>query len=80
MQHVILILTKGEHMTKLERYLEEECYFRDYSIYNIDDFRTVNKVAIHQVVSPDDFHQEVDDAINTFCRDGYGHICFYLEE
>jgi hypothetical protein len=66
-------------MTKLEEYLENEKHFRDYTICSEEDFGKNHKRGVHQKVDPLDFEHEVDDAIRTFCRDGYGHIYFYVE-
>lgn len=61
---------------KLEHYLENVAHFRDYEIKPRSQFGTYNKVAVHQVV--EDIENDVENALHSFHRDGFGNIVFYV--
>lgn len=61
---------------KLEHYLENVVHFRDYEIKPRSQFGTYNKIAVHQVV--EDIENDVENALHSFHRDGFGNIVFYV--
>lgn len=68
---------------KLEQYLENEVCFRDYEIFHKDAFgdaehKAARIVAVHQVVDEDSLENDVENAIQSFSRDGFGKIVFYV--
>lgn len=68
---------------KLESYLENDCFFRDYDIVDRSNFGDSSKaiackVAVHQVVDVETLEHDVQNAIQNFSRDGFGSIVFYI--
>ena len=68
---------------KLENYLENEVHFRDYEItsreYFADPGYTIStKVAVHQVVDSKSLEHDVQKALHSFERDGFGSVVFYV--
>jgi len=61
---------------KLEHYLENVVHFRDYEIKPKSQFGKYNKVAVHQVV--EDIEHDVENALHSFHRDGFGNVVFYV--
>lgn len=61
---------------KLEHYLESVAHFRDYEIKPVSQFGKYNKVAVHQVV--ENIENDVENALHSFHRDGFGSIVFYV--
>lgn len=61
----------------LEDYLESH-YFLDYELMPKSAFGSVNEVAVHQCVDLETLEHDVDQALETFCRDGYPEIYFYI--
>lgn len=61
---------------KLSDYLENEIHFRDYEIRDRDSFGSYNKIAVHQVV--DEIENDVQNALHSFHRDGFGCVVFYV--
>ena len=61
---------------KLEYYLDNSVHFRDYEIKPRSEFGRYNKIAVHQVV--DDIETDVQNALHSFHRDGFGNIVFYV--
>lgn len=65
-------------------YYENECEFRDYRILPAKLYRKVNRIGIHQLVSIDaikglsDIEYELNDALDTFYRDGFPTIYIYI--
>lgn len=75
------LFDKGEQLENFISYLEHECCFRDYEVMSEDCYGKVNAArSIHQKIDLNDFEHCVDDAINTFVRDGFGTIYFYIED
>ena len=78
------IKTRKQLKAKIIKYLEHDCAFRDYRILPAKYFRQVGKVGIHHLFSMDSkegkasVEYEIDDAISTFCRDGFPCIYFYI--
>lgn len=64
---------------KLENYLENECAFRDYEIYAYSSWGKHSNVGVYKAVSKDNMESDVQDAINTFLKDGFPTINFYIE-
>lgn len=63
----------------IESICEEYHGFRDYEIMPASEFRTNDKIGIHKLIDDfQDLEYEINDAINTFCRDGYPCIYFYI--
>ena len=52
--------------------------FRDYSFRPETSFRKTNVKASINILNPDD--HELQDALDTFCRDAYSNIIVYLTE
>lgn len=77
--------TKARKLKKrLEDYLENQVHFRDYDITSKDYFghpgySISTKVAVHQIVENDSLERDVENAIYSFQRDGFGSIVFYVE-
>lgn len=63
---------------KLEKILETEYHFRDYSIMPASRFGTVNRIAVHQRVDAGSMVHDVENALYDFQRDGFGHVVFYV--
>lgn len=63
---------------KLEDYLENSVHFRDYEIKDASEFGKYNKIAVHQVVDIKDLENDVQNALHSFHRDGFGSIVFYV--
>lgn len=64
---------------KLEDYLENQVHFRDYDIMAKARFGSVNKIAVHQVVDAESLERDVENALHSFSRDGFGSVVFYIE-
>lgn len=63
---------------KLEDYLENSVHFRDYDIKPASQFGHINKIAVHQKVDADSIEADVQNALHSFHRDGFGSIVFYI--
>lgn len=62
----------------LDAYLDDLA-FRDYDVLNISRYGKVAQQGIHvKIDSLDDMKHQVEDAIETFFRDGYSNIFFYI--
>lgn len=70
-------MTKFEYRRAISRWLEETRHFRDYTFKSAKEFGKVNEVGIHVDVSDGHFEWELDNALDTFCRDGYSEIFIY---
>jgi len=64
--------------SKLEDYLENSVHFRDYEIKDASEFGKYNKIAVHQVVDIKDLENDVQNALHSFHRDGFGSVVFYV--
>lgn len=66
---------------KVEALLEEHYEFRDYTLRRVEDFSLFSgsRPAMHQIVSAESFKKDIGDAIDTYYRDGFSHIVFYLD-
>lgn len=73
-----LLKSRKELKKSMVLYLENNCAFRAYRILPAKYFRKINKPGIHHLVSFNGHTYEIDDAISTFCRDGYSMIYFYI--
>lgn len=67
-----------KQVEKVENYLETDCAFRDYEIRPRKDFGSVHKLAVHQCIDMDSMESDIENAINTFVRDGFSQIVFYV--
>lgn len=65
---------------RMEDILEDFYCFRDYEILPVSQFRTVNEIGVHRLVDVENMWYDIDQAIETFQRDGYPTIYFYVEE
>ncbi len=65
-------------MAKLTDYLENSCAFRDYEIFSKDQFGKRTDVAMHQVVDMQTMESDVNNALHSFNRDGFGQVIFYV--
>lgn len=66
--------------TKLTNKLENEYHFRDYHILPDSRWTQVNSIGVHRLInSDDDLDSVIEDSIDTFSRDGYPMIYFYIE-
>lgn len=63
---------------KLEQYLENDCAFRDYDVYSKVAFGERSDVAVHQVVDMESLEHDVQNALQSFSRDGFGKVVFYV--
>lgn len=68
---------------RLETYLENDVAFRDYEIierrhFGNADHYMARKVAVHQVVDRDSMARDVENALHSFNRDGFGSVVFYV--
>jgi hypothetical protein len=63
---------------QIETYLENERYFRDYSFVDAKRWGRVNTARTINLLKPD--QRDLDDALDTFVRDGYGTILIYLDK
>lgn len=63
---------------KLENHLENVVHFRDYKIKSRDLFGSINEVAVHQCVDSESFESDVENALHSFHRDGFGSVVFYV--
>lgn len=63
---------------KLEDYLENQVHFRDYKIEDRSRFGKLNIVAVHQCVDADSIERDVENALHSFHRDGFGRVVFYV--
>lgn len=66
---------------KLEEYLETQVHFRDYDVASRKDFGNpiiATKVAVHQVVDRESLERDVENALHSFHRDGFGSVVFYV--
>lgn len=61
---------------KLENYLENVLHFRDYEIKPKSLFGVYNTVAVHQCV--DDVEYDANRAVESFLRDGFSSVVFYI--
>lgn len=64
---------------KLVSYLENDVHFRDYEIRHVSDFGKYNKIAVHQIVESDSLESDVSDAIESFSKDGFPEVVFYID-
>ena len=58
--------------------LENDYNFRNYRILPISKFSTVNKQGIHCMTQLDDLEHDIDNTLQTFHRDGYSEVFFYI--
>lgn len=70
---------------KLEDHLENVVAFRDYDIADRSKFANPNepiacKVAVHHCVDAETLERDVETALHSFHRDGFGSIVFYVGE
>lgn len=63
---------------KIENYLETDVAFRDYEVKPLEQFGKYNSIAVHQVVEMDSMASDIENAIQSFQRDGFGSIVFYV--
>lgn len=68
---------------KLEEYLENDCAFRDYEItdrkyFGNPGYMISAKAAVHRVVDSETLENDVQDALNSFHRNGFGTVIFYV--
>lgn len=63
---------------RLEAYLENDVAFRDYKIVDRIQFGKRNDVAVHQCVDAASLEHDVQNALYSFHRDGFGSIVFYV--
>ena len=63
---------------KLEDYLENSVHFRDYEIRDASLFGKYNKIAVHQIVDTDNMENDVENALHSFQRGGFGSVVFYV--
>jgi hypothetical protein len=63
---------------KLTDYLENSVCFRDYEIKQAKQFGSVNLIAVHQIVEPKSMEHDVQNALRSFHRDGFGKVVFYV--
>lgn len=64
---------------KLETYLEQQLAFRDYDIKSKDMYGSLSSiVGVHQQVDADSLEQDVENALHSFYRDGFGKVVFYV--
>lgn len=66
------------HAKKLEEYLENEAHFRDYEIKERRLFGKLNTIAVHQCVDLESLERDVQNALHSFHRDGFGKVVFYV--
>ncbi len=64
---------------KLEDYLENSIHFRDYEIKSAEIFGQYNVQGVHKIIDLESIENDVSDAIETFSRDGFGRIIFYID-
>lgn len=62
---------------QIEKYLENECSFRDYEFKHTSQWGTVNTPRSIHLLLPD--RRDLEDALYVFTRDGYSNIIIYLE-
>lgn len=68
----------------LENYLENSVAFRDYDIVdrclfgNPDAWPARKASTVHRVVERDSMERDVENALHSFHRDGFGSIVFYV--
>jgi hypothetical protein len=71
--------TKRQKLVKkLTDYLETDACFRDYEIKELNRFGHVNTIAVHQVVEAASLERDVENALHSFHRDGFGSVVFYV--
>lgn len=63
---------------RLEDYLENQVNFRDYDIRPKSQFRTLNIIAVHQLVERESLERDVENALHAFRRDGFSKVVFYV--
>lgn len=68
---------------KLTDYLETQVNFRDYDItdrvyFGNPGYTISTKVAVHQVVEASSLEHDVENALHSFHRDGFGSVVFYV--
>lgn len=63
---------------RLENYLENSVHFRDYDIEDRKSFGKINKIAVHQCVDAETLEHDVENALRSFGRDGFGSVVFYI--
>ena len=56
--------------------LENEYHFRDYVFLRSSQWKKITRAASINLLNPT--NNELEDAINIFCRDGYSVILIYL--
>lgn len=75
-----IYLAAEEH--ECDEFLENECAFRDYEIRPADKFGAPltgpTEVAVHQLVETRSLESDVQNALHTFNRDGFGKVVFYV--
>ena len=65
--------------SKLESYLENEIHFRDYDIKPRAQFGIYNIAStVNQVVDRNSFESDISNAIESFNKDGFGKVIFYV--
>lgn len=73
-----LVSKHKRHAKRLESYLENQCAFRDYEIKQLRQFGHINTVAVHQCINLESLEFDVSSALNSFRRDGFGKVVFYV--
>jgi hypothetical protein len=72
-----------KHNSQIEEILEEDFFFRDYEIKCHTEFRRFNAVGVHRLIDLGDkdldLWSDISDAIETFSKDGYPMIYFYIK-
>lgn len=63
---------------EIEAILDCQYAFRDYEIRSKKLFGTINKIAVHQVLERENLEYDIDSAIQTFSRDGFPCVVFYV--
>ncbi len=71
-------ITKKKLTELLVNELENVRCFRDYTILSRIKFGSVNKIAVHQIVDHESLTNDIDNALENFERDNFGHIVFYV--
>lgn len=60
----------------ITEYLENECHFRDYKFLSAKQYGKKSVKASINLLNPSE--SDLEDALNTFVRDGYSTIVIYL--
>lgn len=69
---------KRKLQKKLENYLDTEVNFRDYEVKEKSRFGSYNKIAVHQCIDAESLENDVNNALHSFHRDGFGSVVFYI--